>query len=107
MPLHAPDPRSRPSARARRRLLAVVLAAGKGTRLPGAVPKVLVECLGEPMLEHVRRAVVAVRPDETVVLTGSGREAVEAWLLKYWPRARGVVQEPQAGTGHAVRGARG
>ena len=60
---------SRPSSAgaAPARIAALVLAAGKGTRLPGAGPKVLVECLGAPLLEHVRRAVVSIAPTETVV----------------------------------------
>ena len=103
MPNSALPPRSRAAARPKRRLLAIVLAAGKGTRLPGSRPKVLVECLGEPLLEHVRRAVVAVRPEETVILVGHGREAVEAWCASHWSKAKPVVQEPQNGTGHAVR----
>jgi len=85
------------------RLAVIVLAAGKGTRLPGAGPKVLVECLGRPLLEHVRRAVVGLSPDETVVLTGFGREVVQPWVVAHWPGAHVVVQEPQNGTGHAVR----
>lgn len=84
-------------------LAAIILAAGKGTRLPGAGPKVLVDCLGAPMLEHVRRAVSTVSPTETVVVVGHAREVVVPWLHKHWPGARTAVQEPQHGTGHAVR----
>lgn len=84
-------------------LAALVLAAGKGTRLPGAGPKVLVDCLGAPMLEHVRRAVACLDPKETVVVVGHAREVVVPWLHKHWPGARTAVQEPQHGTGHAVR----
>lgn len=85
------------------RLTVVVLAAGKGTRLPGAGPKVLVECLGAPLLDHVRRAVSALSPDETLVVTGFGRELVEPWVASRWPGAKTVLQSPQNGTGHAVR----
>lgn len=85
------------------RLAVIVLAAGRGTRLPGAGPKVLVECLGYPMLEHVRRATSALTPDETVIVVGHGRELVVPWLQKHWAGARAVVQEPQHGTGHAAR----
>ena len=103
MPQSASPARPPRSAPKKRRCLAIVLAAGKGTRLPGSRPKVLVECLGEPLLAHVRRAVAAVRPDATVVLVGHGREIVEPWLEKHWPDATPVVQVPQSGTGHAVR----
>src|SRR5512139_1559896 len=92
-----------PSPKVSDRLAVVVLAAGKGTRLPGAGPKVLVECLGAPMLDHVRRAVTGLRPDETVVVVGHGREVVVPWIQKRWTGARPVVQDPQHGTGHAVR----
>jgi bifunctional UDP-N-acetylglucosamine pyrophosphorylase/glucosamine-1-phosphate N-acetyltransferase len=85
------------------RVAVVVLAAGKGTRLPGAGPKVLVECLGAPLIDHVRRAVDGLRPDETVVVVGHGREAVVPWLQRHWQRARPVVQDPQHGTGHALK----
>lgn len=84
-------------------LAVVVLAAGKGTRLPGAGPKVLVECLGTPLLDHVRRAVTPLAPNHTVVVVGFGRELVTEWLGKHWPGAKAAVQEPQHGTGHAVR----
>jgi bifunctional UDP-N-acetylglucosamine pyrophosphorylase/glucosamine-1-phosphate N-acetyltransferase len=84
-------------------LAVVVLAAGKGRRFAGAVPKVLVECLGVPILEHVRRAVAPLEPRATVLVVGHGREAVEAWAKKAWPGARPVVQDPPSGTGHAVR----
>jgi bifunctional UDP-N-acetylglucosamine pyrophosphorylase/glucosamine-1-phosphate N-acetyltransferase len=84
-------------------LAAVVLAAGKGRRFAGAVPKVLVECLGVPILEHVRRAVASLEPTATALVVGHGREAVEAWARKSWPSARAVVQDPPSGTGHAVR----
>ncbi len=81
----------------------VVLAAGRGTRLPGASPKALVECLGEPLLAHVRRAVAPLHPRESVVVVGHGRDAVIAWLEARWPAAKVAIQEPQNGTGHAMR----
>ena len=86
-----------------RPIAVVVLAAGKGTRLPGAVPKALVECLGEPLLAHVHRAVAALHPRASVVVVGHGKERVQDWLEAHWPSARVAVQEPQNGTGHATR----
>jgi bifunctional UDP-N-acetylglucosamine pyrophosphorylase/glucosamine-1-phosphate N-acetyltransferase len=94
------------SRKAARPLALLVLAAGKGTRLstaPSAPPKVLVECLGVPLLDHVRRAVAPLGADPIVVVVGHGADAVGAWLSERWPRARAVRQEPQLGTGHAVR----
>ena len=89
-----------------RPLAVLVLAAGKGTRLAttdDAPPKVLVGLLGAPLLEHVRRAVQALEPDETVVVVGHAAERVEAWLAQHWPGAIPVRQIPQEGTGQAVR----
>lgn len=89
-----------------RRLAVLVLAAGKGTRLAtsdDAPPKVLVGLLGAPLLEHVRRAVEALEPDETVVVVGHAAERVEAWLAEHWGDAVPVRQIPQEGTGQAVR----
>jgi bifunctional UDP-N-acetylglucosamine pyrophosphorylase/glucosamine-1-phosphate N-acetyltransferase len=94
---------SRPARAPRRRLAVVVLAAGRGTRLPGPVPKVLVPCLGLPILEHVRRAVAPLRPDETILVVGHRREEVVAWAAEHWKAARPVVQEPPRGTGEAAR----
>src|SRR5687767_6363527 len=92
--------------RAQSPLAVVVLAAGKGTRLAlgaDAPPKVLIECLGAPILEHVRRALVPLKAELTLVVVGHGAERVRAWLDGAWPGARPVLQEPQHGTGHAAR----
>lgn len=89
-----------------RSLAVAVLAAGKGTRLAlgdAAPPKVLLECLGVPLLEHVRRAVEELSPSTVVVVTGHRAEAVEAWLGASWPGALSVRQIPQEGTGQALR----
>lgn len=84
----------------------IVLAAGRGTRLatgPDAPPKVLVECLGVPILEHVRRAVAPLAAEPVIVVVGHGAAQVRAYLDAGWPGARPVLQEPQHGTGHAAR----
>jgi bifunctional UDP-N-acetylglucosamine pyrophosphorylase/glucosamine-1-phosphate N-acetyltransferase len=89
-----------------RPLAVVALAAGKGTRLAlgdAAPPKVLLDCLGVPLIEHVRRAVHPLGAREARVVTGHGAAEVEAWLAKGWPDARPVRQVPQHGTGHALR----
>ena len=94
------------SIRAERPLAVVVLAAGKGTRLGGGddlPPKPLLDCLGLPLLEHVRRALAPLDADETLVVTGHRADAVEAWMAEAWGGARSVRQVPQNGTGHAVR----
>ena len=83
---------------------ALILAAGKGTRMKSAKPKVLHPVLGVPLLEHVFRAVHAVGADPVTVVVGHGAEAVEAAFS-----GRGlhfVRQDPPLGTGHAVQAAR-
>ena len=78
----------------------VVLAAGEGTRMRSAVPKVLHEVAGRSLLGHVLAAVGPLGARRTLVVVGAGREAVTASLP---PGAQAVVQEEQRGTGHAVR----
>ena len=78
-----------------RPLALVVLAAGQGKRLAvrdDSPPKVLVPCLGVPLLEHVRRAVEPLQAAETVVVTGHRRDLVDAWLAEAWPAARPALQ---------------
>jgi len=89
-----------------RALALLVLAAGKGTRLRGgedAPPKVLLDCLGAPLIEHVKRSLSPLAAQETVVVTGHRAEEVDAWLTAHWAAARRVHQIPQKGTGHAAR----
>jgi bifunctional UDP-N-acetylglucosamine pyrophosphorylase/glucosamine-1-phosphate N-acetyltransferase len=85
------------------RLTVVVLAAGQGTRMRSALPKVLHAIAGRSLLGHVLAAVDAARPDEVLVVVGHGRDQVTAELSRTAPAARAVVQEEQNGTGHAVR----
>jgi bifunctional UDP-N-acetylglucosamine pyrophosphorylase/glucosamine-1-phosphate N-acetyltransferase len=84
----------------RRPLAAVVLAAGKGTRMNSSRHKVLHAIAGRPMIEHLLASLAELAPVRTVVVVGDGREQLEAQL---GGRADLVVQEPQLGTGHAVR----
>ena len=87
-------------------LALIVLAAGKGTRLgveDGAPPKVMVPCLGAPLLEHVQRAVAPLGASPTLIVVGFGRAHVESWMREHWTDATPVLQEEQRGTGHAVR----
>jgi bifunctional UDP-N-acetylglucosamine pyrophosphorylase/glucosamine-1-phosphate N-acetyltransferase len=86
-----------------RPLAAVVLAAGKGTRMKSNRHKVLHSVAGRPMIEHLLAALAELSPERTVVVVGDGREQLEKQL---GGRATLVVQEPQLGTGHAVLQAR-
>jgi bifunctional UDP-N-acetylglucosamine pyrophosphorylase/glucosamine-1-phosphate N-acetyltransferase len=79
---------------------AVILAAGKGTRMKSDVHKVLHPIAGRAMLDHLLGVVDRLTPAHKIVVVGSGREQVEHLVS-----ARGgetVVQEQQLGTGHAV-----
>ncbi len=77
---------------------AIVLAAGKGTRMKSALPKVMHEICGRPMLWYTLRALREAGVDDIVVVTNP---EVEAALAAFG--VRGVLQEPQRGTGHAVQ----
>jgi bifunctional UDP-N-acetylglucosamine pyrophosphorylase/glucosamine-1-phosphate N-acetyltransferase len=79
----------------------VVLAAGRGTRMKSAVPKVLHRAASLPLIDYVLRAADAVRPGTTVVVVGHEAEQVRA-ALAHRPGLRFAVQEPQLGTGHAL-----
>lgn len=85
----------------------IVLAAGEGTRMKSRIPKVLHELCGRSMLGHVLAGVRALGPERLLVVIGHGREAVRAHLADIEPAegaaAETVVQDPQHGTGHAVR----
>jgi bifunctional UDP-N-acetylglucosamine pyrophosphorylase / glucosamine-1-phosphate N-acetyltransferase len=79
---------------------AIVLAAGQGTRMRSRIPKVLHPLAGRSMLDHVLAALADAGAARPVVVTGHGADAVEATL---GDRATAVRQEPQRGTGDAVR----
>jgi len=83
---------------------AVVLAAGKGTRLGGGRAKVLREVAGRPMIAWVTDAARAAGASRIVAVVGYDREAVEAALP---PDVEPAVQEVPRGTGDAVRAAEG
>jgi bifunctional UDP-N-acetylglucosamine pyrophosphorylase/glucosamine-1-phosphate N-acetyltransferase len=79
----------------------VILAAGKGTRMKSAQPKVHHRVAGQPMIEHVLATAATLAPRSTTVVVGHEAAAVESAL-----KGRGslsfVVQEPQLGTAHAL-----
>ena len=79
----------------------VILAAGKGTRMKSALPKVLHRVAGLPMIEHVLAASTALQPRSTTLVVGHQADSVRAALLGH-PGVTFVVQEPQLGTGHAL-----
>jgi bifunctional UDP-N-acetylglucosamine pyrophosphorylase/glucosamine-1-phosphate N-acetyltransferase len=80
----------------------VVLAAGQGTRMRSATPKVLHPLGGRSMLGHVLAAAQPLGAGTTVVVVGAGRAAVEEHLAEIAPDALPVLQEEQRGSGHAA-----
>ncbi|MBP6776043.1 MAG: bifunctional UDP-N-acetylglucosamine diphosphorylase/glucosamine-1-phosphate N-acetyltransferase GlmU [Piscinibacter sp.] len=79
----------------------VIMAAGKGTRMKSALPKVLHRLAGRSLLQHVLDSSARLGADRTILICGHGAEAVEA-AVGAAPGLRFVRQEPQLGTGHAV-----
>lgn len=80
-------------------LRAVILAAGKGTRMRSKLPKVLHKVGGKPMLQHVLDAADAAGAAEKIVIVGHGAELVESMVGE---QGKIVLQAEQLGTGHAV-----
>jgi bifunctional UDP-N-acetylglucosamine pyrophosphorylase/glucosamine-1-phosphate N-acetyltransferase len=84
----------------------VVLAAGEGTRMRSATPKVLHRMAGRSLVEHAVRAAAGLNPAHLVVVAGHGKDAVGEHLTELAETlGREIVvavQEEQLGTGHAV-----
>jgi bifunctional UDP-N-acetylglucosamine pyrophosphorylase / glucosamine-1-phosphate N-acetyltransferase len=88
------------------RLSTIILAAGEGTRMRSATPKVLHRIAGRSLIEHSIRAAAGLSPEDLAVVVGHGRDKVGEHLAGL---AGGLdqkiivaVQEDQLGTGHAV-----
>lgn len=80
----------------------VVLAAGKGTRMKSALPKVLHPLAGAPVISYVLAAARPLGAKTTTLVVGHGADAVREALASHGD-LRFVIQEPQLGTGHALR----
>ncbi|MEU4741081.1 bifunctional UDP-N-acetylglucosamine diphosphorylase/glucosamine-1-phosphate N-acetyltransferase GlmU [Actinosynnema sp. NPDC023658] len=84
----------------------IVLAAGEGTRMRSATPKVLHRIAGRSLVEHAVRAAAGTGPDHLAVVVGHGRAAVADHLdglsTALDRKVTVAVQEEQKGTGHAV-----
>jgi bifunctional UDP-N-acetylglucosamine pyrophosphorylase/glucosamine-1-phosphate N-acetyltransferase len=83
-----------------KQIAAIILAAGKGTRMKSDLHKVLHPIAGRPMLLHLMASVDALTPAKKVVVVGDKADQIEAALAG---SAALAVQEPQLGTGHAVQ----
>lgn len=81
---------------------AIVLAAGKGTRMRSELPKVLHRVASRPLLGHVLDSLASLTPERVVVVIGPGMEAVAALARPH----RIALQAERLGTGHAVQAAR-
>jgi bifunctional UDP-N-acetylglucosamine pyrophosphorylase/glucosamine-1-phosphate N-acetyltransferase len=82
-------------------LSVIILAAGKGTRMKSAKPKVLQTLAGKPLLTHVLDTCAQLAMQKTIVVYGFGGDQVQAAMTDYaltW-----VEQTEQLGTGHAVK----
>ncbi len=84
----------------------IVLAAGKGTRMKSARPKVLHEIAGQSMLGHVLGLAAACGGTNVAVVIGPDQDDVRAEALKLAPGAQVYVQDRQQGTADAVLAAR-
>lgn len=89
------------AARGPRPLHAVILAAGRGTRMRSRLVKVLHPLAGRPMIRHVIRTVRGVGAERVVCVVGYQRERVRDALTDV-PGIGFAVQEEQLGTGHAL-----
>lgn len=86
-------------------LAAIVLAAGKGTRMKSDTHKVLHPIGGKPMIDHVLDSVTSLGATRIVVVVGDRKEQLDTALAGR-ASVTTALQEPQLGTGHAVMAAR-
>jgi len=86
--------------------LAIVLAAGEGTRMRSALPKVLHSIAGRSLLAHVLAAIAGAKIDATAIVVGPGEGAVATEAQRALPGAECFVQQQRRGTAHAVLAAK-
>ncbi len=89
-----------------RSCLAIVLAAGEGTRMRSARPKVLHAIAGQSLLAHVLAAVAKAGVRTTAAVIGPGQDAVAAEVARVCPGAAVFLQQERRGTAHAVLAAK-
>jgi len=83
---------------------AIILAAGMGTRMKSALPKVMHAVAGRPILGHVIAAIRAAGVGRIVVVSAPGMDAVRSFAAGQG--AENAIQDRQLGTGHAAASAR-
>lgn len=86
-------------------LSVIILAAGKGTRMQSAKPKVLQTLAGKSLLSHVLDTCHQLTVDETIIVHGFGGEQVKSEITDQYAQSSitWVAQTEQLGTGHAVK----
>jgi len=89
-----------------RSCLSIILAAGEGTRMKSAKPKVLHEIAGLPMVAHVAAAARNAGGGDIALVIGHGADEVRKAAEKFDPTPEIFVQEQRLGTAHAVLAAR-
>src|SRR3569833_6392 len=94
--------RMNPSISPHRSCLAIVLAAGEGTRMRSSTPKVLHAIGSRTLLAHVLTAALEAGGADIAVVVGPGREDVAAEARKIAPQAQAFQQIERLGTAHAV-----
>ena len=80
----------------------IVLAAGKGTRMKSALPKVMHRVAGRSLLGHVLSASTGLSPKQAVVVVGPDMDSVGEEARRYFPDCAVAIQEERKGTAHAV-----
>lgn len=80
---------------------ALILAAGKGTRMRSSLPKVMHQILGRPMLWYLLNTFKSIGFDRTFIVAGHGRDILEAEFSEY--KSDFIVQHEQLRTGHALQ----
>ncbi len=86
----------------KRDIAAIILGAGKGTRMKSDLPKVMMEVCGKPMIKHILSTLEGMGIKEIVTIISKEGELVKECVYPY----KTAVQEEQLGTGHAVNCAR-
>jgi bifunctional UDP-N-acetylglucosamine pyrophosphorylase/glucosamine-1-phosphate N-acetyltransferase len=87
---------------AKRSCLAIILAAGEGTRMRSSLPKVMHQVGGRPMLGHVIAAAKGAGADRLAIVVGPNTEKVRGFISETVPEAAAYEQTERLGTAHAV-----
>ena len=84
------------------RFAIVILAAGHGTRMKSALPKVMHVAAGRTLIGHVLAAAAKLKPERAIVVRATTDRGIEAEIRKFLPHALTADQHEPRGTGHAV-----